>query len=425
MSALTAAAQVHLPVVERPEAPFDVAALRADFPALSQEVNGKPLVYLDNAASSQTPKVVVDALVRAYTRDRANIHRGVHLLSQRATEAYEHARERVRAFLGAEDAREIVFTRGTTEAINLVAWTLGQSEVKRGDEVLITALEHHSNIVPWQMLCERTGAKLKVAPIDELGQVKLPEYEALLSERTRIVSMAHVSNALGTVNPVERMSALAKARGAYVLVDGAQAAPHTRVDVKELGCDFYALSAHKLYGPTGVGVLYGKLELLERMPPWQGGGDMIRSVTWDQTTYNEVPHKFEAGTPDITGVIALASALDYIDGIGMARIAAWESDLLGYALAQLARVDGLSFIGGAASRASVVSFELFDIHPHDVGTICDQEGVAIRTGHHCAQPVMDFFGVPATARASFAFYNTPDDVDALVRALWRCIEVMR
>lgn len=404
---------------------FDVARVREDFPALHQTVRGRPLVYLDNAASSQTPRQVVDAIVRAYTEDRANIHRGVHLLSQRATEKYEKTRKKAQRFLGARHVSEIVFVRGTTEAINLVAQTFGAANVKEGDEVLLTWLEHHSNIVPWQMLCERVGATLKVAPIDERGQVVLEAYERLLSERTKIVALAHVSNALGTVNPVKEMTALAHRVGAKVLLDGAQAAPHRRVDVVDLDCDFYAFSGHKLYGPTGVGVLYGKKELLEAMPPWQGGGDMIRSVSFKKTLYADPPAKFEAGTPDITGVIGLGAAIDYLEAIGLEEAAAWEHELLCCATERLSEVPGLRIVGTAEEKEAVISFVMEDVHPHDIGTVLDAEGVAVRTGHHCAQPVMDRFGVPATARASFAFYNTKEEVDALVRGLYRCLELLR
>jgi cysteine desulfurase / selenocysteine lyase len=422
---VTAAVKLPMAGPRAPTPPFDLEALRRDFPALAQEVHGRPLVYLDNAASSQTPRPVVEALVLAYERDRSNIHRGVHLLSQRATEAYEASRETVARFLNAPSDGEVIFTRGTTEALNLCAFSLGELCVSAGDEVLITGLEHHSNIVPWQMLCQRKGAKLVVVPIDDHGQVPLADFERLLSPRTKVAAFAHVSNALGTVNPVAKMAALAKARGAVVVVDGAQAVPHLPVDVQALGCDLYAFSAHKVFGPTGAGVLWGHRALLERMPPWQGGGDMILSVSFEKTTYAEVPSKFEAGTPPIAGVIGLGAALEYMERVGRAEIASWEHDLLVYAEEVLGGLPGLRIIGTAKEKASVVSFELEDIHPHDIGTILDREGIAIRTGHHCAQPVMERFGVPATARASFAFYNTPDEVLALARGLTRCIEVLR
>jgi cysteine desulfurase/selenocysteine lyase len=407
-----------------PTPPFDLAAIRADFPALAQLVHGKPLAYLDNAASSQTPHVVVEALVQAYEVDRANVHRGVHLLSQRATRAYESVRERAAAFIGAASAKEVVFVRGTTEALNLAAASLGDLLIERGDEIVVTEMEHHSNIVPWQMLCARTGAQLKVVPMDDRGQLDLNAYAALLSDRTKIVAYGHMSNALGSINPVRKMADLAHERGAIVVIDGAQAVPHMTVDVNALGADLYAFSSHKMFGPTGVGVLWGRKELLDRMPPWQGGGDMIRTVSFEGSTWAEVPAKFEAGTPNIAGVIGLGAAIDYIGSVGIEAIGRWENDLLVYATEVLSAVPGLTPIGTAVDKASVFSFLIDDIHPHDLGTILDREGVAIRTGHHCAQPVMEHFGVPATARASFAFYNTVDDVLALEAGLRRCIEVM-
>jgi len=402
---------------------LDVAAVRADFPILRQTVHGKPLVYLDNAASSQKPRSVIEAEGRFYETSYANIHRGVHELSMRATDAYEAVRERTRRFLGAASHKEIIFTRGTTEAINLVAASYGRGHVGRGDEVLISGLEHHSNIVPWQMLCAEQGAHLKVAPIDDAGDVVMEELERLLSPRTRLLAVAHVSNALGTVNPVRRMVELAHARGVPVLIDGAQAAPHLAIDVRALDCDFYALSAHKLFGPTGVGVLYGKAALLKAMPPWQGGGDMILSVSFEKTVYNELPYKFEAGTPNIAGVVGLGAAIEYVSRIGLGRIAAYEHDLLAYATAQLQALPGLRIIGTAREKAGVISFVLDGIHPHDIGTVLDYEGVAVRTGHHCAQPVMERYGLPATARASFAFYNTRAEVDTLVTGLKKVQEV--
>jgi cysteine desulfurase/selenocysteine lyase len=399
-----------------PLPPFDLPAIRAGFPILAQEVNGHPLAYLDNAASSQRPLAVLDAVRDYYTRDHANIHRGVHTLSHRATDLYEGARETVRAFINAESVREIIFTRGTTEAINLVANSFGQ-RLGAGDEVLVTTLEHHSNIVPWQLLCARTGAVLKVAPINDAGEVLLPELVALMGPRTKLVSVAHVSNALGTVNPVADIVAAAHARGIPVLLDGAQAIAHEPVDVRALGCDFYAFSGHKMCGPTGIGVLYGREALLRQLPPWQGGGDMILTVSFSGTTYNDLPWRLEAGTPHIAGAIGLGAAIRYLSGIGMAEIAAWEADLLRYATAALADVPGVSFVGTARHKAGLVSFNVAGIHPHDLGTVLDQQGIAIRAGHHCAMPVMERFGLPGTARASFAFYNTTGEIDRLVAAV--------
>ena len=401
------------------------AQIREDFPALSQTVYGKPLVYLDNAATTQKPRAVIEAMNRFYLTGCANIHRGVHLLSERATAAYEQARVTVQRFLNAAQAREIIFVRGATEAINLVARTYGRVNVGRGDEVLITGLEHHSNIVPWQMLCQENGALLRVAPIDDRGEVRLEEFEKLLGPRTRLVSVAHVSNALGTVNPVRRIVETAHRWNVPVMLDGAQAAPHLKVDVQALGCDFYAFSGHKLYGPTGIGVLYGRAALLEAMPPYQGGGDMISSVTFEHTTYNELPYKFEAGTPHIAGAIGLAAAIDYLNQLGLDEIAAYEHELLAYATAALTRIPGLRLIGTAREKAAVLSFVIYGVHPHDVGTILDREGIAVRAGHHCAQPVMERFGVPATTRASLAFYNTMEEIDALVRGIRAVKEVFR
>ncbi len=402
---------------------FDPAALRKEFPILSRLVRGKPLVYLDNAATTQKPRRVIDTLERYYTESNANVHRGVHFLSERATAAYEGARETVRRFLNAREAREIVFLRGTTEAINLVAASFGRSRLQPGDEVLITALEHHSNIVPWQLACEQSGAVLKVAPIDDAGQVILEEYAKLLTERTRIVALAHVSNALGTVNPVREMIALAHAAGAPVLVDGAQAMAHHRVDVQDLDCDFYAFSGHKVYGPTGIGALYGKAHWLEALPPYQGGGDMIRSVTFEKTTYAAIPQKFEAGTPNIAGAIGLASALDFLIDTGLDAVAAHEHDLLVYATAAVSEIPGLRIIGNAAEKSGILSFVLEGVHPHDIATILDREGVAIRAGHHCAMPVMARYGLAATARASFALYNTRQEIDALAAAVRKAQEL--
>jgi len=403
---------------------LDVARIRRDFPILDQCVHGKRLVYLDNAATSQKPRAVIDALVHYYEHDNANIHRGVHALSMRATDAHDAARETVKHFINAESTREIIFVRGATEAINLVAQTYGRENVSAGDEVLITAMEHHSNIVPWQMLCEETGAQLRVVPIDDHGALRMDEFEKLLGPRTRILAIPHVSNALGTVNPVKQIVEMAHRHDVAVLVDGAQAVPHLPVDVRALGCDFYAFSGHKVYGPTGIGVLYGKAELLDAMPPYQGGGDMIRSVTFEKTTYNVLPYKFEAGTPDIAGAIGLGAALEYVAALGMDRIAAHGMDLLNYATEKVSAVEGVRLIGTAAHRTGVLSFVMGDIHPHDLGTILDREGIAIRTGHHCAQPVMERYGVAATARASFAVYNTHEEVDALVAGLERAREVL-
>ena len=402
---------------------LDTEHIRADFPALHQEVHGKPLVYLDNAATTQKPRAVIDAVRSFYERDCANIHRGVHALSQRATVAFEQARTTVKKHLGAADSREIVFTRGATESINLVAASFVRPRLQAGDEVLISTMEHHSNIVPWQLLCEERGAHLKVIPIDDNGDVILDEYEKLLSDRTRIVGIVHVSNALGTVNPVRQMVEMAHARGVPVLVDGAQAVPHLTVDVRELGCDFYVFSGHKVYGPTGIGVLYGKRAHLLKMVPYQGGGDMILSVTFAKTTFNEPPHRFEAGTPNIEGAIGLATALVYVDGFGMDAVAAHEDELLSRATAAVLEVPGVRLIGTARRKASVLSFVMEGIHPHDIGTILDAEGVAVRAGHHCAQPVMARYGVSATVRASFGLYNRPEEIGALVEGLHRVREV--
>ncbi len=409
-------------------ATLDVQAIRAEFPVLAQRVHdaggqGRPLAYLDNAATTQKPLAVIDAVRDFYLRDNANVHRGVHALSERATAAYEGAREKVRAFIGAESAREIIFVRGTTEAINLVAAAWGRANVREGDEILITGLEHHSNIVPWQMLRDAVGAKLVVAPINRRGEVDMEAFERLLSPRTKLVAISHLSNALGTINPVERMISLAHDAGALALVDGAQAAAHLDVDVRRLDADFYAMSAHKMYGPTGIGALYGKREILETMPPWQGGGDMISMVTFDETRYNELPYRFEAGTPHIAGAIGFGHALDWLERVGVANIAAHETRLLDYATERARAFPGLTIIGEAAHKASILSFTLEGVHPHDLGTILDREGVAIRAGHHCAMPVMDFFGVPATARASFAAYNTREEVDALFAALEKAREL--
>ena len=409
-------------VAERP-AVIDIEKVRADFPILASRVHGHDLVYLDNAATSQKPQVVIDAIVRYYQSANANIHRGVHYLSQLATEEFEAGRQTVQKFVNAAHASEIVFTRGTTEAINLVAQSYGRSHVGAGDEVLITAMEHHSDIVPWQMLCEEKGAKLAVAPINDRGELILEEFEKLLGPKTKLVAIAHVSNALGTINPVKKIVALAHAQGIPVVVDGAQAVPHLAVDVQDLDVDFYAFSGHKMYGPTGIGALYAKAALLEAMPPYQGGGDMISSVTFEKTTYNKVPHKFEAGTPDMAGVAGLKAAIEYMNGIGVDKIAAHEHDLLEYATEAVRALPGIRIIGTAAEKASVLSFTVEDVHPHDIGTILDQEGIAVRTGHHCAQPVMERYKIPATVRASFAVYNTRAEVDELVRGLRKVREV--
>jgi len=396
---------------------LDVERVRKDFPILSTEMRGKPLVFLDSAASAQKPHQVIDAMSRHYETSYANIHRGVYQLSQVSTEAYEGVREKVARFLGAADSREIVFTRNATEGVNLVAQSWGRNQLAPGDEILITEMEHHANIVPWQMLCEQTGATLRVCPFDDAGVLDVAAFESLLSERTRIAAFTHVSNALGTINPVKQLTALAQARGAIVLIDGAQAVPHLAVDVSDIGCDFYVMTAHKLFGPSGVGVLYGKLAQLEAMPPYQGGGDMIESVTFEKTTYAPVPHKFEAGTPAIADVIGLGAAIDYVEALGLDAIAAHEHTLLEYATKQLEAIPGLRIIGTAPDKAAVISFVLDFAHPHDVGTILDQQGIAVRTGHHCAQPVMDRYRVAATARASFSLYNHEADADALVTAI--------
>ncbi len=405
------------PLASAATSPIDVEAVRRDFPILARQVNGKPLCYLDNAASSQRPRSVIDAISRYYETSHANVHRGVHRLSQEATDQFEGARESLRRFVNARSSREIVFVRGTTEAVNLVAQSYARPRLQAGDEIVISWLEHHANIVPWQMVCEQTGARLRVIPITRSGEVDFDAFLGLLNERTRLLALAHVSNALGTVVPVERFIREARGRGIPVLLDGAQAVPHMAVDVQALDCDFYCFSGHKMCGPTGIGVLYGREALLEAMPPWQGGGDMILAVSFERTVYNALPWKFEAGTPHIAGAIGLAAAVDYLERLGLGHIAAAEQALLDYATDRLGEIPGLEVIGTAPHKAAVVSFTVAGVHPHDLGTILDSEGVAIRTGHHCAMPVMDFFGVPATARASFAFYNTRAEVDRLVAAL--------
>jgi len=402
---------------------LDPDSIKQDFPILKQSVHGRPLIYLDNAATSQKPRSVIDALTHYYSTDNSNIHRGVHLLSERATQQYEEARVKVQRFINASESREIIFTRGTTEAINLVAGSYGRANVNAGDEVLITAMEHHSNIVPWQMLCQEKGARLRVAPINDDGELILEGFEKLLSERTKLVSVVHVSNALGTINPIRWIVESAHRHNAAVVIDGAQAAPHVDLDVQELDCDFYAFSGHKVYGPTGIGVLYGKAGILDAMPPYQGGGDMIATVTFEKTTYNTLPYKFEAGTPNIAGTIGLGVAIDYVNQIGIERIARYEHELLEYGTEALSRIAGLRLIGTAKEKAGVLSFVLDNAHPHDIGTILDREGIAIRTGHHCAMPLMARFGIPATARASLAFYNTREEIDALVAGIHKVKEV--
>ncbi len=412
------------PLPSRPAAPLDVGRIRADFPILATAVRGgRPLVYLDNAATSQKPRQVIDAISRFYTSENANIHRGLHYLSERATTAYDAAREKVARFLGAGSPSEIVFTRGTTEAINLVAQSWGRSNLRPGDEVLVTGMEHHANLVPWQLVCEQTGATLRAVPITDRGELDLDPLDRLLTERTRLFAVGHVSNALGTVNPVRDLAARARARGTVVLVDGAQSAPHMPIDVSDLGCDFFACSGHKLFGPTGIGVLYGRKAILDRMPPWQTGGDMIERVTLERTTWAAPPARFEAGTPPIAEVMGLAAAIDYVESVGLGAIGEWESELLARATERIRALPGVRLIGTARKKTGVLSFVLEGIHPHDVGTVLDDEGVAVRAGHHCAQPVMQRFGIPATVRASFAFYNTLDEIDVLVRGVERARKV--
>ena len=404
---------------------FDPLRWRGDFPILGQKVHGKPLVYLDNAATSQKPQAVIDAISNYYETVNANVHRGVHHLSELATAAYEGAREKTRGFINARSTRELIFVRGTTEAINLVAQSYGRPSFKNGDEIILSQMEHHSNIVPWQLLAAQTGAVLKVIPITDAGELEPGAYEKLFSPRSRFVALGHVSNALGTINPVKEMIAFAHARGVPVLLDGAQAVPHMPVDVQDLDCDFFAFSGHKMFGPTGIGVLYGKEKLLEAMPPWQGGGEMIRIVRFGETTYNDLPHKFEAGTPDIAGAVGLSAAVDYLQQVNLAAAMPYEQSLLSYGNERLSSVPGIKLVGTARHKAGVISFVMDGVHPHDLGTIVDQEGVAIRTGHHCAMPVMERFGLPATARASLAFYNTREDLDALVAALHKAREMFR
>ncbi|MDX6614061.1 MAG: cysteine desulfurase / selenocysteine lyase [Blastocatellia bacterium] len=408
--------------VETPAA-WDVARIREDFPVLRQTVNGKPLVYLDNAASSQVPQVVVERGSQYLEHEHSNIHRGVHYLSVKATTAYEGAREKVKRFINARESKECIFVRGATEGINLVMHGYGRKFIGPGDEVIVSEMEHHSNIVPWQMLCEEKGARLRVIPMNDAGELLLDEYEGLLNERTKFVAVTHVSNSLGTINPIKAMIESAHKYGVPVLIDGAQSAPHMPIDVQDLDCDFYALSGHKMFAPTGSGIVYGKARLLEEMNPFQGGGDMIRSVTFEKTTYADLPNKFEAGTPAIASQIGLGAAIDYLDGIGRQQAMAYEAELLRYATARLSAIEGLRIIGTARQKAGVLSFVLEDVHPHDIGTILDQEGIAVRAGHHCAQPVMKHFNVPATARASFAFYNTKEEVEALAHTIEKVIEI--
>jgi len=402
---------------------FDINKVRNDFPILKQQVNGFPLVYLDNGATSQKPQSVIDAIVNYYSTTNSNVHRGVHTMSQQATDGYEGARAKVRQFINADDDREIIFTRNTTEGINLVAYSYGLQNIGPGDDIIVSNMEHHSNIVPWQMLCEEKGANLRVVPINDAGELLMDEYENMLSSKTKLVSITHVSNALGTILPATQIARMAHAHGAAVLFDGAQAVPHMPVDVQELDCDFYVFSGHKLFGPTGIGILYGKAEFLEAMPPFLGGGEMIKSVTFEKTIYNDLPYKFEGGTPDIAGAIGLGAAIDYVNDLGFDQIIAHEDALLRYGTDALSTIEGLKIIGTAEHKAGIISFVMDQAHPHDIGTILDEQGIAVRTGHHCAQPVMQRFQIPATARASLAFYNTKEDIDALVKGIDRVIEV--
>jgi cysteine desulfurase / selenocysteine lyase len=402
---------------------YPIDQIRADFPILSEKVRNKPLVYLDNAASCQKPQAVIDSIVHTYSHEYANIHRGVHTLSVKATDRFEAAREKVKSFINAGSTKEIVFVRGATEAINLIAQSYGKTQLQAGDEIVISAMEHHANIVPWQMLCQQIGTVLKVAPMNQKGELIFEEFEKLLGDKTKLVAIAHMSNALGTINPVEKIIAAAHGKNIPVLLDGAQAIPHMPVDVQDLDCDFYVFSGHKLYGPSGTGVLYGKQALLEAMPPYQGGGDMIRTVNFEKSTYAGLPHKFEAGTPAIAEIIGLGAAIDYVTAVGMDKIASYEAELLDYATAQAEQIKGMNIVGQAAEKGGILSFTLDHIHPHDIGTMLDSLGIAIRAGHHCAMPVMDFYGVPATARASFAMYNTREEVDILMQGIKSLIEV--
>ena len=414
---------IEVPPVSSLKEGWDVERIRADFPVLHQQVNGKPLIYLDNGASSQVPQVVIDRGSVYIEQEHSNIHRGVHYLSQKATTAYEGAREKVKRFINARESRECIFVRGATEGINLVMYGYGRKFIGRDDEIIISAMEHHANIVPWQMLCEEKGARLRVIPMNDAGELLLDEYDGLLNERTKLVGVVHVSNALGTINPIKKMIAQAHKYGVPVLIDGAQSAPHMPVDVQDLDCDFYVFSGHKMYAPTGSGILYGKAELLEQMNPFQGGGDMIKTVTFEKTTYADLPNKLEAGTPAIASQIGLGAAIDYLNSIGREQAAAYEAELLRYATERVSAIEGVRIIGTAKQKASVLSFVIDGIHPHDIGTILDQEGIAVRAGHHCAQPVMQRFNVPATARASFAFYNTKEEIDVLARTIEKVIEI--
>jgi cysteine desulfurase/selenocysteine lyase len=414
----------HLMVVKE-KTTFDIDRIRGDFPLLHTEMNGKPLVFLDSAASSQKPSVVIDAIDKYYRKQNANVHRGVYQLSQLATDAFEHARRRIADFLNAGSDREIIFVRGATEAINLVASSYGRKFLKEGDEVVISAMEHHSNIVPWQLACEAAGAKLRVIPVDDQGELDQEAYAEMLNERTKMVALVHISNTLGTINPVKEMIAKAHAKSIPVLIDGAQATPHMKVDVRDLDADFYVFSGHKVFGPTGIGILYGKEKLLESMPPYQGGGEMIETVTFEKTTYNTIPFKFEAGTPDISGAVGLNVALDYLESIGHEAIGNWEQELLDYGTEKLSRIEGIRFIGTAKNKASVISFLVDGTHPYDVGTILDKLGIAVRTGHHCTQPLMDRYGIPGTIRASFAFYNNKEDIDRLAEGVERAARMLR
>lgn len=404
---------------------LNVEEIRKDFPILHRQVNGKPLVYFDNGATSQKPQQVIDVINRYYQHENSNIHRGIHTLSQEATDAYEKARTTVQQFINAKHHHEVIFTSGTTGSINLVASSFGKKHLQAGDEVIISTMEHHSNIVPWQMLCEEKGAVLKIIPISDKGELLMDEFEKLLSSKTKLVSITHVSNTLGTINPVKEIIKLAKAVGAAILIDGAQAVPHTKVDVQALDCDFYAFSAHKMFGPTGVGILYGKESILNDLPPYQGGGDMIKTVTFEKTTYNELPHKFEAGTPNIVGGLGLAAAIDYMNNIGIANIEAYEHELLSYATEKIKQIEGVRIIGEATNKASVLSFLVDGTHPSDIGMIIDKLGIAIRTGHHCTEPLMNRFDIPGTARASFAFYNTKEEIDVFIKALERAVNMLR
>lgn len=404
---------------------LNINKIRDDFPILKREVNGKPLVYFDNGATSQKPQLVIDVINKYYTFENSNIHRGIHTLSQEATNAYEVARKKVQRFVNAQHEHEIIFTKGTTDSINLVAASFGKKHLKKGDEIIISNMEHHSNIVPWQMICEEKEAVLKVIPINDKGELLMDEFKKLLSPKTKFVSITHVSNTLGTINPVKEIIKLAKEAGALVLIDGAQAVPHTKIDVQDLGCDFYAFSGHKMFGPTGVGILYGKEAILNDLPPYQGGGDMIKTVTFEKTTYNELPHKFEAGTPNIVGGIGLGVAIDYMNSIGLDKIEAYEHELLTYATEQIKQIEGVRIVGEAAKKASVLSFVVDGTHPSDIGMIIDKLGVAIRTGHHCTEPLMNRLNVPGTARASFAFYNTFEEIDIFIAALKRAVTMLK